>query len=127
MKKIVVTLVMLIFFAAASFAQEFGTGGVHRGGTSPVMKQRMKERLKTELKLTEDQANAVTVIQQDYVLKARSVKMDTNTSDEEKLEKLKPIEEERHDKLKKILNDEQINKLDEFTKEKGKMSRQRQA
>lgn len=127
MKKAFITSLIIILASTASFSQTFGIGGVHRGGTSPVMKQRMKEKLKSELQLTDDQANAVVVIQQDYELKARAVKIDTNTSDEEKKEKLQPIEEERKQKLKKILSDEQINKIDRLTKDLNKMRGQKQA
>ena len=126
MKKILLTLLIVALGATASFSQTFGIGGVHRGGTSPIMKQRMKDKLKSELKLTDDQANSVTVIQQDYELKARAVKIDTKTSDKEKAALLVPIEEERKEALKKILSDEQMNKLDEFIRN-GNTRRQRQA
>lgn len=126
MKKIVLTSFMIVFFAAASFAQQFGVGGVHRGGTSPEMKQKMKERLKTELKLTDDQVNTVSVLMQDYQLKSRSIKMDTNTSDADKKTKLKALNEERKQKLKETLSDEQINKLDAITKQGRKRRAQRQ-
>jgi hypothetical protein len=126
MKKFFLTALIIIISVAASFSQEFGVGGVHRGGTSPVMKKRMKERIKTELKLTDDQVNTISVIQQDYQLKARAVKIDTKTSDDEKKALLKPIEEERKQKLKAVLSDEQISKLDEFTKTRRNMRGERQ-
>jgi Spy/CpxP family protein refolding chaperone len=126
MKKTFLTVLIIIISVAASFSQEFGVGGVHRGGTSPVMKQRMKERLKAELKLTDDQVNTISVIQQDYQLKARAVKIDTKTSDDEKNALLKPVEEERRQKLKAILSDEQITKLDEFMKNRRNMRAERQ-
>ncbi|GEO09842.1 hypothetical protein [Segetibacter aerophilus] len=84
MKKAFLTLLIVAFCACASFAQKFTIGGVHRGGTSPVDKQKLAEKLKSELKLTDDEANAVVVIQQDYQLKSRSVKIDTQTTDKEK-------------------------------------------
>lgn len=121
MKKIILAAFVVVMSVAISNAQEFGVGGVHRGGTSPVMKQRMKERIKQELKLTEDQLNAVVTIQQDYKLKARAVNIDTKTSDQEKKDLIKPIEEERRQKLKAVLTDEQITQLDEFTKSRDKM------
>lgn len=121
MKKFFLTAFIIIISVAASFSQEFGVGGVHRGGTSPVMKQRMKERIKTELKLTDDQVNTISVIQQDYQLKTRAVKIDTKTTDEEKSGLLKPIEEERRQKLKAVLSDEQINKLDALIKNRRNM------
>jgi hypothetical protein len=126
MKKLILTLLIVVFTVAASFSQEFGVGGVHRGGTSPEMKQKMKERLKTELKLTDDQASAVAVVQQDYQLKMRAVKIDTNTSDDDKKTKLEALETERRQKLKATLSDEQINKLDAFTQGMKKARAQRQ-
>lgn len=126
MKKTILTAVIVIVCAAASFAQQSGVGGVHRGGTSPVMQKRMKERIKEELKLTDDQVNAVSVIQQDYTLKARAIKIDTKTTDTEKQALLKPVEEERRQKLKVVLTDEQIDKLDEFSRKRNKVRGQRQ-
>lgn len=127
MKKSILTALIIILSVSASFSQRFGVGGVHRGGTSPVMTQRMKEKIKTEFKLTDDQANTVTVIQHDYELKSRAVKIDTKTSKEEKDALLKPIQEERNQKLKAILSDEQINKLDELSKDLRKTRGRRQA
>lgn len=127
MKKILLTSVIILACACTSFSQKFGIGGVHRGGTSPVNKQRMAEKLKTEFQLTDDQANAVVVIQQDYQLKARSVKIDTKTSEQEKKEKLQPIEAERNEKLKKFLTDEQISKVNEVTKQTNRMRIPRQS
>lgn len=120
MKKTFLIAFIIVLCASASFAQKFTIGGVHRGGTSPVNKQKMVEKLKSEFKLTNDQANTVVTIQQDYQLKARSIKIDTQTTDKEKKEKLQPVTEERNQRLKKILTDEQINKIDEVTKEVNK-------
>jgi hypothetical protein len=127
MKKSFLTAFIILSSIASSYAQEFGVGGVHRGGTSTVMKQKMKEKLKAELKLTDDQVNAVTVINQDYLLKARAVKIDTKTTDEQKSDFLKPIEEERKQKLQKILSDEQIIQLEAFFNNSGKPKERRQA
>ncbi len=77
MKKAFLTTLIIILGITTSFSQRFTIGGVHRGGTSPVNKQKLVVKLKSELKLTDDQANAVVVIQQDYQLKSRSVKIDT--------------------------------------------------
>ena len=127
MKKAFLTAIIILVCASSSFSQRFGTGGVHRGGTRPVNKEVMVEKLKSELHLTDDQANAVVVIQRDFQLKARSVKIDNKTSDKEKKEKLQPIVEERNEKLKKILTEEQISKIDEITKEANRMRGQRQS
>ena len=127
MKKVILTTIVIVLCASASFSQKFTIGGVHRGGTSPVNKQKLAERLKSEFKLTDDQANTVVTIQQDYQLKTRAVKIDTQTSDKEKKEKLQPIVEERNQKLKKFLTDEQIEKVDEVIKEANRTRGQRQA
>ncbi|MCW3081297.1 hypothetical protein [Segetibacter sp.] len=127
MKRTILIALISVLCTSASLAQKFTIGGVHRGGTSPVNKQKMVERLKSELKLTDDEANTVVVIQQNYQLKSRSVKIDTQTTDKEKQEKLQPLEEERNQKLKKILTDEQIIKVDEITKEVNSRRGQKQA
>lgn len=117
MRKAYLLILLIALSTSASFAQRFTRGGVHRGGTSPVSKQKMVDKLKAELRLTDDQANAVVVIQQDYQLKSRSIKISTLTTDKEKSEKLLPLEQERIEKLKKIIKEEQIDKVDEITKE----------
>lgn len=117
MKKAFLLILIIAISVTGSFAQKFTRGGVHRGGTSPVNKQKMADRLKAELKLTDDQANAVVVILQDYQLKSRSIKISTLTTEKEKEEKLQPLEEERIQKLKKIIKDEQIGKVDDIMKE----------
>ncbi len=127
MKKAFLTSLIIIASLSASFAQEAGSGGLHRGGTSPEMKQRMKQRLKDELKLTDDQADAVAVVQQDYQLKARSIKMDSNASDADKKTQLKALEDDRKQKLKATLSDDQITKLDAFMDNMKKMRDQRQS
>lgn len=126
MNKAILTILIIAFSITAAYSQRFGIGGVHRAGTSPVMKQQVKEKLKSELNLTDDQANAVVVIQQDYELKARAVRIDTKTTKAQKKEKLQPLDEERREKLKKYLTDEQIEKLDEFSKD-AQRSKARQA
>jgi Skp family chaperone for outer membrane proteins len=127
MKKILFTALLFTLCASASFSQKFSIGGVHRGGTSPVNKQKLADRFKSEFKLTDDQANTLVTIQQDYQLKSRAIKIDTKTTNKEKKEKLQPIEEERNEKLKKFLTEEQINKVDEVTKEVNMTRGQRQA
>lgn len=117
MKKALLTTIIIILSVSASSAQKFVIGGVHRGGTSPVVKQKMVEKLKSEFNLNDDQANSVVLLQRDYKLKARSVKIATQTTEKEKKEKLQPIIEERNQKLKKYLNDEQIARIDEITQE----------
>lgn len=84
----------------------------------------MIERLTSELKLTDEEANSVVTIQQDYQLKARSIKVDSQTSDKEKQEKLEPPEEEKTKKLRKIINEEQVIKVEEIIKDLMKDSQQ---
>ena len=126
MKTIVLSSLIILFSISSSFSQEFGVGGVRRGGTSPNFKQKMKEKLKADLKLTDDQAGTATVVQQNYEFKMRAIKIDTKLSDEERSSKLKALEEERRQNLKATLSDEQIDKLDAISLEVRKARGQRQ-
>ena len=76
MKKTVL-LLLVVFSIGFSHAQVNGTGGVRRGGTSMDMRSKMKDRLKTELALSDTETDSVVAIQQSYQYKIRAVKMDT--------------------------------------------------
>ena len=126
MKKYIVTLFVSLLTVAATFAQTRGTGGVRRGGSSLEIRERVKERLKTELNLTDSQTDSVAAIQQTYEFKIRALKTDSNMNEEDRKTKLAEMEAERKQKLKAILSDEQITKLDSFMENRRKMREDRQ-
>ncbi|MDB5247912.1 MAG: hypothetical protein JWQ40_2306 [Segetibacter sp.] len=121
MKKYILSLSIIVFFASSTFAQSnSGTGGVRRGGTSLEMRERMKERLKEELKINNDQTDSIAAIQNTYQFKIRALKNDTNLSDDVRRTRIAELEAERKLRLKAVLTDEQIIQLDAFMQNRRK-------
>ena len=96
----------------------------NRGGGQ--MQEMMKERLKTDLKLTDAQIDTVFSVQRDFQMKSRDVRMSNNLSEADKTVKMTQLDEERKTKLKTTLNEEQFKKLEEFYENMRKMREQRQ-
>ena len=115
MKKTVFTLSILLM-TLVSFSQESSTNnGFRRSGSgNPRMKEALKQKLTDELKLTESQADSVATIQMEAQKNMRDIKVDTSISKEEKENKLAEYKAVRNKKLKAVLNDEQIIKLQEM-------------
>ena len=112
-------ILMLMVFSTVSmsFAQSTtGTGGVRRGGTSLEMTQKMKDRLKTTLNVNDAQVDSISAIQHAYEYKKRALNGDTNAGEADKKQKLAELETERRQKLRAILSEKQINKLDSYSK-----------
>ena len=78
------------------------------------MKEMLKQKLADELKLTESQSDSVATIQMESQKTLRDIKMDSAISQEEKENKLAELKAVRNKKLKAVLNDEQIIKLQEM-------------
>lgn len=91
-------------------AQE-GQGQGQRGGQ---MREQMKIRLKDELKFTEVQIDSVMSIQMALQQKMRQVRMDANATEDQKSAQLKTLGEERKTRLKSVLSDDEITKLDAY-------------
>ncbi len=120
MKKIILAFTAILI-TLASFSQEGeskNSGGLRRGGGgNPRMKEALKQRLITDLKLSPEQADSVSVIQFNHQKNARDLKQNTELSEDDKKNKMKDLIIERNAKLKGILNDEQIKKLQEMMEE----------
>ena len=115
MKKVVFTLSILLM-TLVSFSQESRTsnGFGRSGGGNPRMKEMLKQKLADELKLTESQSDSVATIQMESQKTMRDIKMDSAISQEEKENKLTELKAVRNKKLKAVLTDEQIGKLQEM-------------
>ena len=115
MKKAVFTLSILLM-TLVSFSQESRTsnGFGRSGGGNTRMKEMLKQKLADELKLTESQSDSVATIQMESQKTLRDIKMDSAISQEEKENKLAELKAVRNKKLKAVLNDEQIIKLQEM-------------
>ncbi|WP_207492454.1 hypothetical protein [Aridibaculum aurantiacum] len=122
MKKMFFAICILALTAGSVMAQTGERGGRARGGQ---MNEMMKERLKSELKLTDAQTDSVVAIQQEFQSKAREVRMSQDLSEDDKKKKMEALEAERQAKYKTILNEEQQIKLNAFYENMRKMREQR--
>lgn len=118
MKKLILAFSILCLTTNA-FTQETqsNTGGLRRGGGgagNPRVKEVLKQKLISELNLTEVQADSVAAIQMDAQKNMRALKMESSLSPEDKENKLAEMKDARNKKLKALLTDEQIVKLQEM-------------
>ena len=118
-------LLMVAITSGAAIAQQSGDRPARVGGGGQ-MREIMKERIKTEMRLTDVQVDSVMSVQQDFQMKSRDVRMSNNLSEADKTVKMKQLDEERKTKLKTTLNEEQFKKLEEFYENMRKMREQRQ-
>lgn len=105
MKKIIFFFITaLCVISVSSFAQN-GGGNV---------REMMKQRLKDSLQLTTAQIDSVTAIQQEYQPRIRQLRTDTNLDEESKKTEITTIRKEIRTRLKTVLSEEQITKLEEM-------------
>lgn len=120
MKKIILALTAILI-TIVSFSQEGegkNSGGLRRGGGgNPRMKEALRQRLVRDLQLTPEQADSVSAIQLYFQKSTRELKQNATFSEDEKKSKMKQLMVERNAKLKSILNDDQIKKLQEIVEE----------
>lgn len=120
MKKIIIAVFILAATAGTAMAQP-GNG---KGGEK--MREMMREKIKTELQLTDAQTDSVQAVQHDFQLKTRSLRMDSNLSTDEQKEKMKELNQQRKARLKSILSEEQVTKLEEMVEKQRALRQQRQ-
>jgi len=118
MKKVFITL-FIVFSAVMPGLTQMVNGGFHRGGTSTEMNATIKRQLKAELNLTDAQTDAVAMTYKEYQLKMQSIKMETNANTEEEMQsQINSLEAARRQKLKTVLNDQQIEMFEHFIENK---------
>ena len=120
------TLMMALFFFALTTVTAMAQDSERANRSGGQMQEMMKERLKTDLKLTDAQIDTVFIVQRDFQMKSRDVRMSESISADDKKNKMLQLNEERKTKLKTTLNDEQFKKLEEFYENMRKMREQRQ-
>ena len=123
MKKIMLALCFIIASIGVTNAQ---TETQQERPGAGRMREMMKQRLKDDLKFTDVQVDSVLSIQQDFQGKNRQLRNDQGLSEDDRNIKMKSLNDERKLKLKTILSDEQISKLDAFYDEMRKQRQQRQ-
>lgn len=117
MKKLFLALSILLMTTFAFSQDSKSSTGLRRGGggaDNPRMKEAIKQKLMSELKLTDVQADSVTVIQMESQKNMRELRKESSLSPEDKENKLTEMKAARNKKLKAILTEEQIGKLQEM-------------
>ena len=117
MKKLFLALSIMLMTTFAFSQDSKSSTGLGRGADgagNPRMKEALKQKLISELKLTDAQADSVTVIQMESQRKMRELRMESSLSPEDKESKQTEIKAVRNKKLKAILTEEQIGKLQEM-------------
>jgi len=139
MKRLGVILVVFLFIAGTTFAQERGGGQRpsrteqgRPGGDRPQMnpeemQKRQTQRLVEELKLTKDQEAKVTAINKKYMEKQSfdwSKMRDASEAERTKMrEERTKIQAEKDKEIKALLNADQVKLYDEMQKKREEMRR----
>jgi periplasmic protein CpxP/Spy len=141
MKKLGVLLVVLLFVAGNTYAQERGSGerpskaveqgktGAVRGGRPQMnpeeMIKRQTQRLVDELKLTKEQETKVTAINKKYMdMQSGNMAKMRDASDEEiqkMRDEMQKNQAEKNKEIKAVLTPEQVKLFDENQKKREAM------
>jgi hypothetical protein len=121
MKKMIFAIALLLAVNCAVYAQ---ANEQRRGGTRGA--EMMKQRLKEELKFTDVKADSVTVIQQEFQLKNRELRTNSSMGDDQKKDRMEQNDAERKTRLKALLSEEEMKKLDAYMESMRKMRQERQ-
>ena len=77
----------------------------------------MRERLRDSLKLSNVQVDSVISIRQQFQPQIRNIMKDQSLSKDQKKDKVKPIKQEMIARLRKMLTNEQFQKLEQMEQE----------
>ena len=111
---------MLVLGLALCGAQANAQGGAPEGGHKGrgqrmgVGPDQQLQRLSETLKLTDDQKSQIKPILEDRHQKMESMHSDTSLSEEDKRNKMRSIFEDSNNKIRAVLNDEQKQKFDQM-------------
>src|ERR1051325_8125148 len=103
MKKIILSICFL--FAAVTFVS---------AQHAAERKAQIKQGLKEEVKLTDDQVASVMAIEDDYRPKAKAIRTDATLSDDDKKAKSKALAEEKRSKIEAVVGKETTQKVEAF-------------
>ena len=112
MKKLFVCSIIFMLTYTTLHAQTLTTGGFRRAGTNAQTKAMQRQKLQDSLGLTSDQSMKVDAIQQNFGLKIRALKLDTNIGEAERKSKLLELQAQRMGKLKEVISNQQIAKME---------------
>ncbi|BAV08613.1 hypothetical protein SAMN05421788_10174 [Filimonas lacunae] len=108
MKKIIAGLVLAIALMTTVQSQ------AQDGDRAARFKQMQKQRLKDSLQLSDDKADKVVAIQEEFMPKQREIFMDQSLDKDAKQAKLKELNEEQKKKLKTVLTDDELAKFEAY-------------
>ena len=121
MKKMIFSIALLLAVNCAVYAQ---ANEQRRGGARGA--EMMKQRLKEELKFTDVKADSVTAIQQEFQSKNRELRTNSSMGDDKKKARMEQNDAERKTRLKALLSEEEMKKLDAYMESMKKMRQERQ-
>jgi hypothetical protein len=108
MKRIILTAAIVLVSSTVLLAQP-------PEGRGAQMLEVLKQRLVSDVKLTEVKADSVAAIQREFQPKQRAIRMDQNLTDDEKKGKVKLLMDERKKRwLAAGLTAEEVKKVDEM-------------
>ena len=122
MKKIFIAVLLVIVATGTAMAQPGSRDG--RGGRE--MREAMREKMKTELQLSDAQADSVQAVQHEFQMKLRDLRQNHYLNEEQRKAAAKELNEKRKAKIKTILSDEQAQKLEEMMEKQRSMRQERQ-
>jgi Spy/CpxP family protein refolding chaperone len=119
MKKLLMACMLLggvLAFAPSAFSQEHQHGngqGQHGNGNGQNGGGREMDydKLKTDLSLTDAQVSSMKDLDSQYKTKMETLRKDTSLSEEDKKTKMQELRKSKEADLKKILSEEQYQKL----------------
>jgi Spy/CpxP family protein refolding chaperone len=120
MKRLLFSLFVLFAAVNIASAQQGERGGANQ------MREMIREQMKKELKATDAQVDSVLAIQQQMMLKMRDIRQDASLSEDQKKAKVLSLTEQSKAKMKTVLNEQQIKKVEEMYENLRKMRQQRQ-
>jgi protein CpxP len=123
----VLALSALVMLGQVAFSGPSQQGEQRRGGGRPVMDvgQRV-ENLSKQLNLTDDQKPKVRAIYEDAANQRQALRQDTSLSRQDRMEKMRAINQSTRKQIENILTAEQKKKWNEIMKENRERRGERQ-
>lgn len=114
MKKFIAGLVIVVSLVSGTSYAQGGGGG--RGGDPAQRKARTVQVLKDSLQLSEEKANKVADIQEEFAPKTREIMQDQSSDRDAKMAKFKEVQDEMNKKVKGVLTADEYAKYETFQK-----------
>lgn len=113
MKRVILLAAIVLAGIYTANAQR-GGGGWGGGDRMEQFKKMQKQRLKDSLQFSDDKADKVVAIQAEFQPKMRDIMQDQSLDQDAKKSKFKDLREEQKKRLKEVLTDDELAKLEAF-------------